>query len=498
MQQKGKALILETKAKIIEGGAMIKAGAKAGFEQFVDFTFKITSFQNDQKRSYRIRTDQSETVMTVGNVFVLAVQSQSGETIDSLPEALTLTVGYTSQDLNLAGYSMNDAHKLRLYLWNSNTNYYTYIGGQVDISEQSVSSAVVKTGQYVLAIDADAPTINQFSISNGTSMPKISFRLQDELSGIQFSEFQVYLDDQPIADASNYSECIQPSTGFFEYKPHSELSSGIHEISITTQDTSGNSAAYAYTFVVNNQSPQIWHTPIQSWASDEALSVSAVVTDDDAIKGVYLNYRPKTNEQSFETIEMHHLKDTSTYIAEIQQDQLTHAGLRYFIQASDNSGNITQTAQMDIVITDTSGPALTESIECACQSGLARIMWQPSTDVDTDGYYVWIAETPEKYTLYQDTALTLFVDIPETLSNHLFKISAYDIKGNMGSLSHEIRLPLCQPGLKHVIDYLQVLSGMRVDTNILIVKDIASDNKLGLAELIDLFQVISKNSGEKH
>ncbi|KPA16619.1 conserved hypothetical protein, secreted [Candidatus Magnetomorum sp. HK-1] len=498
VKEKGKALILETKAKIIEGGAMIKAGAKAGFEQFVDFTFKITSFQNDQKRSYRIRTDQSETVMTVGNVFVLAVQSQSGETIESLPEALTLTVGYTSQDLNLAGYSMNDAHKLRLYLWNSNTNYYTYIGGQVDISEQSVSSAVVKTGQYVLAIDADAPTINQFSISNGTSMPKISFRLQDELSGIQFSEFQVYLDDQPIADASNYSECIQPSTGFFEYKPHSELSSGIHEISITTQDTSGNSAAYAYTFVVNNQSPQIWHAPLQSWASDEALSVSAVVTDDDAIKGVYLNYRPKTNEQSFETIEMYHLKDTSTYIAEIQQDQLTHAGLRYFIQAIDNSGNITQTAQMDIVITDTSGPALTKSIECACQSGLARIMWQPSTDVDTDGYYVWIAETPEKYTLYQDTALTLFVDIPEMLSNHLFKISAYDIKGNMGSLSHEIRLPLCQPGLKHVIDYLQVLSGIRVDTNILIVKDIASDNKLGLAELIDLFQVISKNSGEKH
>jgi hypothetical protein len=498
IKEKGKELILETTAKIIEGGARIKAGAKAGFEQFVDFTFKITSFQDDQKRSYRIRTDQSETVMTVGNVFVLTVQSQSGETIDTLPEALTLTVGYTAQDLYLAGYSINDAHKLRLYLWNPDTHYYAYIGGQVDISQQSVSSEVIKTGQYVLAIDADAPTINQFSISNGTGMPKISFRLQDNLSGIQFSEFHVYLDDQPIADANNYSDCIQPSTGFFEYKPQTELSSGVHEISITTQDTSGNSAAYAYTFVVNNQPPQIWHLPIQSCTSDGALSVSAVVTDDESVKGVYLNYRPKTNEQSFKTIEMQHLKDASTYIAEIQKDQLTHAGLRYFIQASDTSGNITQTAQMDIVITDTSGPILTESINCGCQSGMARIMWQASTDADTNGYYVWIAETPENYTLYQDTALTLFIDIPENLSNQLFKISAYDTAGNMGALSHEILIPLCQPGLKQVIEYLQVLSGMQVDANIKLLHDIVSDNKLSLAELINLFQIISTNSGEKH
>ncbi|ETR69984.1 MAG: hypothetical protein OMM_09149, partial [Candidatus Magnetoglobus multicellularis str. Araruama] len=123
------------------------------------------------------------------------VQDGSGQPMSYYPIPMELTIGYTDEMLSAAGFSNDMAAKLNIYRWDGEQACYIYIGGVVDLDQQSVSMPINLPGQYILAIDEIPPEITSFKVSDHSSTPVITYEILDNFSGIDISSITFSLDE---------------------------------------------------------------------------------------------------------------------------------------------------------------------------------------------------------------------------------------------------------------------------------------------------------------
>jgi len=312
---------------------------------------------------------------------------ENGKTITEYSSPLELTIAYNDTLLEIAGFTPTDETKLSIYLWDNETGYYAFVGGQVNTEENTVTASITLPGQYLLAIDELAPLVLDFRTTDSTAKPTITFKINDNLSGVDAETLSIFLDDTEIVNNANYSDYFDIRAGFFSYSVETPLTSGEHVIKITIGDTAGNIETHDYTFTVNTVPPVIEHTPITSAVAGNTLEITANVTDDEALSGVFLHYRAKTGEMSYQISEM--TKTGGAYTGTIPKAYLTSFGARYYIRAVDISGNAAETAPADITVQDTVGPEITGELSATLTSEGFTLNWNDAKDADIVGYRIY-------------------------------------------------------------------------------------------------------------
>ncbi|MDP2984305.1 MAG: hypothetical protein Q8O92_13375 [Candidatus Latescibacter sp.] len=110
--------------------------------------------------------------------------------------------------------------------------------------------------------------------------------------------------------------------------------------------------------------PTIVHTTVKTGEPGKNLLISAKVTDDGQVVSVILFYR-KPGATDYQPITMNPESDSS--VAEIPADQVTTAGIQYYIEATDNGQHKSRLPVQDFY---------TVTIK---EAGAARIIGQPET-----------------------------------------------------------------------------------------------------------------------
>ncbi|MCR5503266.1 MAG: BspA family leucine-rich repeat surface protein [Lachnospiraceae bacterium] len=174
---------------------------------------------------------------TVGNPYIISVIDQAENRItDWQGRSLTLELGYTEEDLNAAGVTLQDAGNLAIYRYSEELMGYLCCGGSVDRDRKKVTLRITEPGQYILAIDHAAPKITAFRVweENGTPAIVAAF---GEVSG--FSKLSLKLDGKELVNLRNMKDYYFP-----EYKaifvPIGDLSSGTHTATLYAADLAGN------------------------------------------------------------------------------------------------------------------------------------------------------------------------------------------------------------------------------------------------------------------
>jgi len=493
--------IVETRNTIQEGGAKLKASADA-FANTV--TIKLSALLSGDT-SYRILAKaagsaQTITVSTIGDVYVVNVTDENGVLINDFAVPLELTIGYTDAALQAAGFLPADAAKLKIYRWDETTGYYHYIGGAVDMVNYSVTAMISHSGQYVLAIDELAPQVLNFAVSNNTPQPHVNFSVNDNLSGVDATSISILLDGVEVINNANYADYFDVYTGYFDWQPQALLSAGQHMVSITVGDSAGNSETHEFAFTVNDVPPAIVHTPVISAPSGASLGISADVSDDETVKTVLLQYRPKTGETPYTIIEMTNTEGTPTFTASIPKEFLTSFGTRYTIKAVDVSGNETEMDPVDIAVADNTGPEILGSLSSVMTEDGFRLSWEAAVDADVSGYRIYLGDSPETMTLFNDNGNSTWTVIAETHRDKYAAVAAFDETGNEGLKIGPVQLNQCFPGdvncdgvqdLLDAILALQNTTGIAVEADIFKTADVNKDGKIGNEEAIYMMEKVA-------
>ena len=377
---------------------------------------RISSFFGDDRRSYRIvagrrSTDETTEAATVGNVVIVSVETPDGALMTEFPNPLELALGYTETDLAAAGYTLADADQLNIYHWHPDDHYYEFVGGTLDADNLRMTTPIDLPGQYILAIDAGAPRVVDFNISDGTAAPLISFSVQDELSGLNSNAFAVSLDNETVVDAANYADYLDIATGVFAWRPGTPLAEGDHQISVVAEDTTGNSETHTFDFTVDATPPVLDHSPVTTAEAGAPLTIQASASDNNDMAGVALFYQPKINESPYRSVAMA-FTDASQCTAAIPAADLIAAGVRYYIRAVDAAGNETATAPADIAVTDAVGPILEGGISVKLTAAGIKLTWTPSPDADAAGYRIYAGPTPDALELQEEIGPFSYATLP--------------------------------------------------------------------------------------
>ena len=440
----GKEAIVNTGKAIAEGGAKVKAAASNIYEKYKLCLSKLSP----NRKTYRVRArrlNKSTTYFasTVGEVYIINLQDENGNNLEYFSDPLELTIGFTNELLNASGFSTDHARKLKIYRWDGQLDCYVYMGGSVDLNNQSVTCFINFPGQYILAIDETAPEITGFKTSDHSPTPVIKCNIIDSLSGIDISTFNFNLDGLEYINSENYTDYFNPENGLMSYQVVKPLAKGIHTITLTAGDTSGNVQVSSYTFTVNDIPPIIEYSPLtQTISAGESITITAYVSDDEDIKNVFLYYRAKTDEMNYMVIQMTG-NESSIYSGVISKKYATGYGLNYYIKAADTSGNETETDISEIKIEDNAGPVLTNSISAKPLSDQILIQFNKSDDVDLSEYRLYIGSAKDDLELYQELGNTNWCYIDKIQNEKYLEIEAIDDFNNTGNrISYIIQKPV--------------------------------------------------------
>ena len=127
---------------------------------------------------------------------------------------------------------------LGIYLWDSDTSEWEYVGSSVDDKTRSVSASVDRFGTFGLYSDTKAPQISQISPPDGvvldTSLPEFVVKVTDNGSGVDFSSLSLLIDGQIVSANRKQRD------GFAVLTPEHSLTEGDHTFSIVGEDLAGN------------------------------------------------------------------------------------------------------------------------------------------------------------------------------------------------------------------------------------------------------------------
>ncbi|HDP97319.1 MAG TPA: hypothetical protein ENN25_06490 [Euryarchaeota archaeon] len=178
---------------------------------------------------------------------------------------------------------------------------------------------------FVFGMDSMPPEISVNGVIPGGCVPQekvIEFAVTDSfLTGVMMS-----VDDGAL---NLMSAPYELPCGSFE--------PGWHDMTVKAVDASGKSSYLNLTLYVDCSAPEISLEPITGFDPEQAVLISASVTDDFEISGVRLYY--ETQSGGFEYVSMSH--DLNEYTVALSSDLLWD-GMSIYIVAEDLAGNVAE------------------------------------------------------------------------------------------------------------------------------------------------------------
>ena len=201
---------------------------------------------------------------TIGIATVLTVTDgdTGAEITDLSAQPLKYTMSYTEEDLIAAGLSSQSEvvrnGGIAMYRYDEELECFAFVGGSHDPERRTVTADIVQPGQYILMVDACAPTISALQLSDFYPTPTITASIHDQ-TGLDQSCFVFCVDGEEKITAENLSAHYNGQTGRFTYTvPENEaLAEGEHVLSFTLRDLTGNTDTYEYRFRVDTTAPVI-------------------------------------------------------------------------------------------------------------------------------------------------------------------------------------------------------------------------------------------------
>lgn len=287
-------------------GAKNNSGPKA--------SYSIRSFSS--KKRALSNSNASDMAVTVGEPYTILVKDENGKTLESFDNnKLNLQLGFTLEDLEMAGVSYEQIDNMSIYYYDNETNAYIYEGGNVDKEKMLVDVDISKAGQYVLAIDTKEPVIENIVLSDKSVQPTITADI-GELSSI--SKFSFKIDEQEYITEENINHYYNSVSGMFSYKVEQALTNGSHKVSFYAEDSSGNKMKEAVTleFEVDSIAPQISNISLEE--TEGIYNINAMIDDDSTAISYAVIDVVKNGEKYSKTIEIQNNNGTigGSYILE--------------------------------------------------------------------------------------------------------------------------------------------------------------------------------------
>ena len=232
-------------------------------------------------------TSQTSEAATIGRPFLITVtDSVTGDAVTDLSaEPLEFTIRYAREDLQAAGLSILHptvkSGGIAMYRYSDEGDFFEFVGGTNDLDAMTVTADIIKPGQYVLAVDACAPTLSYLDISDYRETPTITAYI-DDLTGLNADSFSFKLDGVEKVNGSNVAEYYNTAAGIFTYTvtDAEKLTDGEHTLSFTLADTTGNVQTYEYTFQVDLTAPAITDVTANGYTNaGSVVEIRAQVSD---------------------------------------------------------------------------------------------------------------------------------------------------------------------------------------------------------------------------
>ncbi len=222
---------------ILKGEGKAKALEEADeFTSYQVFTFEDESLVDTDKSG----AEADGIACTVGDPYNIYVTDDDGNSIDDWEgNTLTLELSYEEDMLKAAGATLLDASALSIYMYSQDKLGYVCKGGVVDTINKTVTLDIDEPGQYILALDTKAPSVETFYVTDDSRTPTIVVSL-DEMSDLK--EFSLKLDDVELVNIANFSDYYVADKRAIEYEitEENKLSYGIHKATVYAVDAMGN------------------------------------------------------------------------------------------------------------------------------------------------------------------------------------------------------------------------------------------------------------------
>ncbi|MCR4909572.1 MAG: hypothetical protein K5985_12150, partial [Lachnospiraceae bacterium] len=228
----------------------------------IDYVYYLINVLNGNENpagavSYAIETrteeaaggEPAQTVqaVTIGTPVVLKIEDASGNDVENNPTDLKLTMTYTQEDLAAANLRFAEDNDIRIYRYVSEDCVYEPVKSTCDPGERRVVAETSKAGEYVMAVDRDAPVISGVSVYDSTETPFIGAYISDFLG---ISSVVLKIDGTEYLNKDTYAQYMNGTDLFWQVPEDRKLSTGEHELLITASDSTGKTSEASANFIV--------------------------------------------------------------------------------------------------------------------------------------------------------------------------------------------------------------------------------------------------------
>lgn len=219
---------------------------------------------------------------------------------------------------------------------------------------------VCGTDEYRFQFDIEAATVKSMVLNATGGIDQVELRWAqndyDTLAG-----YNLYRSTSENGNYTKLNDSILSENTYVD----TDVDAGVtYYYYFTVVDTDGNEITETQSNIasaapLDNVKPVIVHTPVQTGKVGSDVSVSAKVTDNIEVDEVTLYYKT-SGDAEFKSKTMTYSKTTEKWTATIPGKSVTSAGVQYYLEAVDTTGNKQWSASADVpyVIVTDSTPTL--------------------------------------------------------------------------------------------------------------------------------------------
>jgi hypothetical protein len=268
-----------------------------------------------------------------------------------------------------------DESKFKLYWFNKSDNAWEVLPSTFNSNTKTFTASITKLGQFAIGYDVTPPQYSLLDVEQTdsyyvykTNNPDIKIKIDDSGSGVLPSSIQVKIDNA----VTNYT--YNSFEGVVDVNYGSTLQEGVHTLSISSTDTSGNSSSATF------------NIKIETLPGKPTLSLNTVTQSSISLSwtastpGTY----PLDHYELYRAIPGKGID--FTLLATLNLNTLSYTDndiqypneyIYYIVKAYDTNGNSVMSAPL--VVQPVSPPSAPSNILATTSASSITLTWSPST-----------------------------------------------------------------------------------------------------------------------
>jgi len=300
----------------------------------------------------------------VGGIYT--VQPEDG----TLSQPASLSLSYTSDAI-----MGRDESKFKLYWFNKSDNAWEVLPSTFDPNTKTFTASITNLGQFAIGYDVTPPQYSLLYVEQTdlyyvykTNNPDIKIKIDDSGSGVLPSSIQVKIDNV----VTNYT--YNSFEGVVDVNYGSTLQEGVHTLSISSTDTSGNSSSTTF------------NIKIEILPGKPTLSLNTVTQSSISLSWTASNpgTYPLDHYELYRAIPGKGID--FTLLATLNLNTLSYTDndiqypneyIYYIVKTYDTNGNSVMSAPL--VVQPVSPPNAPSNLQATTSTSSITLTWSPST-----------------------------------------------------------------------------------------------------------------------